>query len=885
MARRAFRNHTSDSRDATQLLERDAALIELDHALEAARSGVGELVLLHGEAGIGKTSLTTAFCVAAEGSLASVSWGACDPLSTPQPMGPLLDIASEAGGRLQRRLTDTASAYDIYRAFLTWLGGGRQPTIAVFEDIHWTDQATLDLLRFVGRRIAQTNAVLIATYRDDLGGEDHPLQLLLGDLASGDAIRRIHLSPLSMDAVGELAAGTGFDPSELHRQTAGNPFYVAEMLQTAPGEVPATIHDAVQARARRLSLDAREVLATSAVVGPAVDLDMLRDLTTASDENIQQCVDAGLLRFTTSGLSFRHEIAREAIYQSLSPLRCRKLHRDVLQYLETRTAGVDDRSRLAHHAEAVGDCEAVLRHAPVAARQASDLHANRESARQFERAIPCADQLPINARIRLLCDYGQVLYRLDRLERSLDVYGQALQLAINDGDRLKEAEISTYMLGPLMNSGRNEDAERASKLAIDILESLPPGPDLARAYHGQANIRMLNRDGRESISWAARAMALAEQFDVTDINILALNTLGSAHLTLNKIEEGQEYLDRSLRLAERHGLDQYASSALVNLGSGLGEYHMFRAASGYLTRSIRFSLDRGFDFSAAYARSWRSLVQLALGRWEEARQDAQQVLEGRHVAVISQITALVALGRLDTRRGVLDERGYLDRALDLASGTDTLQRLAPVRATQAEAAWLAGDLATTRHEAGAVYDMAVEHEHPWFVGELSYWLWKAGEIDHVPAIAAEPYGLQIRGEWRAAADAWSALDCPYETGRALAESKDVYALRQALDIFHRLEARPMAAFATAQLRELGAEAIPRGPRPATRANPANLTSRQLEVLRFVAAGMTNQEIAQHLFISPKTVEHHVSAILKRLNVATRTEAAGWAANLDIDNTT
>jgi DNA-binding CsgD family transcriptional regulator len=216
----------------------------------------------------------------------------------------------------------------------------------------------------------------------------------------------------------------------------------------------------------------------------------------------------------------------------------------------------------------------------------------------------------------------------------------------------------------------------------------------------------------------------------------------------------------------------------------------------------------------------------------------------------------------------------------LAAETGELQRLGPVRAARAEAAWLAGDPEKVQAEAQSIFELAIRHDRPWLVGELAFWLWRIGWLDTAPAGACAPFALQIAGKWSQAAERWQALGCPYEAARALADG-DEPALRQAHAESVRLGAAPAAGMVARRLRELGASDIPRGPRPATRANPAHLTPREMEILALIAEGRRNAEIAEHVYLSPRTVAHHVSAILAKLGVHSRTEAVREAARLGI----
>src|SRR3954451_21540011 len=249
-----------------ELLERDHNLAELDAALTNARNGHGGLVLVGGEAGIGKSTLVQTFWPA-QGGAARILSGACDALSTPRPLGPLVDIARQSNGDLRRLLASGAAREDVFNALLDVIAREATPTILVFEDIHWADEATLDLLRFLPRRLGDLPAVLIATYRDDEIGPSHPLRVVLGDLATAQAIRRIALAPLSAGAVQTLAAGSSLDPETLHQSTRGNPFFVSEMAASGSNGIPQTVRDAILARSARLSRSARAALETAAVIG------------------------------------------------------------------------------------------------------------------------------------------------------------------------------------------------------------------------------------------------------------------------------------------------------------------------------------------------------------------------------------------------------------------------------------------------------------------------------------------------------------------------------------------------------------------------------------------------------------------------------------------
>jgi DNA-binding CsgD family transcriptional regulator len=237
-----------------------------------------------------------------------------------------------------------------------------------------------------------------------------------------------------------------------------------------------------------------------------------------------------------------------------------------------------------------------------------------------------------------------------------------------------------------------------------------------------------------------------------------------------------------------------------------------------------------------------------------------------------RVPALAVLGIAQARRGEPGAWAHLDEALQEAAQAARL-RLMVVHAARAETAFLAGDTQRAGAEAHLGLEIGRRHGSPWVLGELAYWQWRAGSLEPPPDGIAEPFALQLSGDWRAAAERWRELGCPYESARALLDAEDEGALRAAYVALDRLGARAVARMATARLRRAGARAIPRGRRSGSRTNVFGLTPREQEVLRLVADGLTDAEIAARLFLARKTVSHHVSAILAKCGVDSRRAAA------------
>jgi hypothetical protein len=339
------------------LLERDHTLAALIGAVEDAAAGRGSVALVSGGAGIGKTSVVRAFAREAAGR-ARVLLSACDDLMAPRTLGPLRDAALESGGTLGAAFAEGRPVDGVFTAVLAELAAA-PPTALVVEDVHWADDATIDVLGYVARRIEAVPAVVVLTFRDDEVGPSHPLQRLLGALA-GRPVRRLALPPLSRAAVRQLAASTGADADAgaVHRVTGGNPFFVTEVLASPADVVPATVVEAVLARVRRLDPACREALEQLSVVPSRIRFDLAGELLGERIDTLAAAELAGVLEVSAHHLGFRHELARRAIERSLPALARRRLNERVLRALQLGER--PDRASLMHFAVEAGDVETVL---------------------------------------------------------------------------------------------------------------------------------------------------------------------------------------------------------------------------------------------------------------------------------------------------------------------------------------------------------------------------------------------------------------------------------------------------------------------------------------------------------------------------------------------
>lgn len=855
----------------TVLLERDAYLDDLDAALRESVLGSGRIVLVYGEAGIGKTSLVDRFVALRRRGFRTL-WGRCDSLFTPQPLGPLHDVAAQLPSELQQQLQSTANRLAIFGAFLRALHDSPDPTILVFEDVHWADAATLDLLKYLGRRLDGVRALVILTYRDDEIDREHPLWSVLGNLPSS-MVRHLLLPPLSEAAVATLARPVGRAAHGLHALTGGNPFFVTELLASPDETVPVTIREATLARALRLSAPARTVLDLCSVVPDRMDEWLLQAAASPPSALVDECVRTGLLTVERDAVRFRHELARQAVEGALPAACARDLHARILAALVHRGDDCVPLARIVHHAAGAQDGAAVRRYAPAAARHAASLGAHREAADHYDMALRYTEPAEIEERASLLESRAYESYVTGEIEAGVEGRCLALELRRRQGDRAKEGDNLRWLSRLKWFLGRHAEAMQRAKESMQVLETLPPGPELAMAYSNLAQAHMLEDDTREAIEWGTRALDLAERLSLIEVRIHALNNIGTAQLCGGD-QQGWTNLERSLQLALEHDMHEHVCRAYTNLSWNAMIERDYPRAHQYFDAGLSYTMERDLDSWNEYMLGARARAHLERGLWQQATADAETVLQASRVP-IQRISPLLVLGLLRVRRGDPGGEDLLDEARDLALPTSAAMRIGPMAAARAEAAWLRGRNDLCCEEARLGYDMALRKSDARLAGQLAFWLWRAGGAPEVPDRPATPFEHQIRGDWRRAGADWQRLGCPYEEALALADG-DSFARLRSLAILDQLGATRVAALLRRGLRAEGFRQIPRGARPATKRNPAGLTVREMDILRLLAHGLSNRRIAAHLCISAKTVDHHVSAVLAKLDVDSREQAAAQA---------
>lgn len=865
-------NRTTISPVTAALLERDGLLATLREACGEAAAGRGGMLLVSGEAGIGKSSLLHAFVGHAPAGCRTL-WGACDALVTPRPLGPLRDIASLLDGRLAASMDGGATQASIFPAFLEELSGGEDIRIVVFEDVHWADHATIDLIRYLGRRIQRLRVLLVLSFREEELGAEHPLRRALGDLPTA-AVRRLALPALSAAAVERLAREAGRSGAGLFEATAGNPFFVTETLASAAPGVPETVRDAVLARISRLPPASRALLDLASVVPGQLETSVAHAaLPGGAQAALDDCIERGVLVPTAGGVRFRHELARLAVEGMLARARRRECHALVLAALSRESAV--PASRLVHHAAEAGDAERVLALAASAAADAARLGAHQEAAAHFATGLRFADRADEAHRAALYEGWSYETSLCGRIDAEvIDARHRAIELRRRLADTEGEGRNLRWLSRLHWYQGEREAAERYADEALRVLGRIAPGAELAMAYSARSQLFMLTDDTAGAVLWGERAIALAGRLDEVEIRIHALNNVGSA-LLFSGDEAGRAKLEDSLRLALAGGFHEHAARCYTNLGEHAVTFKDFRRGEDYVREGLAFDTAHDLDSWTHYLRGWQAQMRFDQGRFDEAALICTQVLAIARLTSVMRMPAMTVLGRVKVRRGEAGGRALLEEVLALARPTGEPQRILPVALGLAEAAWLEGDFAACLATIAALEPLAGVASNPWHCGELATWRRRCADAGAPVGPVAPPYERELAGLAKEAAADWAGLDCPYQQALALLGGDDG-ALAQAVRIFQGLGAAPAAALARALARRRGVPGLRRGPYAAARANPLGLTRREMDVLALLDEGLSNGQIALRLSRSEHTIEHHVSALLAKLEVKSRLEAVALA---------
>ena len=742
-----------------ELLERGPALAALHSALDEALGGTGRVAAVSGDAGIGKTSLVEAF-VAAATDRARVLAGACDDLLAPRALGPLHDIAHRLGGEVGALLDGAAPAERLYRAVVEALRGA--PTVLVVEDVHWADEATLDWLAHVGRRLAELPVLLVLTFRDD---DPEPMTRIARVLAAlpRRVVVRLPLPLLSPQAVAVLA---GPRARAVYALTGGSPLLVTELLAGGGTEVPLSIRESVLGRLAAAPPGSRAAIDVVALV-PGVTEWWLVEATSGL-EAAEAAMRSGLLVADDAGVRFRHELTRRVVEDALFVPRRRALHRQILhgsggprkrrpgpprppRPVRWRRGG-DPAPRRGGGPERRGR--------PVAPGSRARSSAPRWSTPDCSTSANAPGSwrcLPWRAHLT------------DRTRESLAAVEEAARLWQALGDRRAAGASLARQAEVQWRSGDQAGGLKAARTAVGILEGLDPGPELAMAYGMVAGLSNMSDAYIEGRAWGERAADLARKLGSDAALAFALVQVGVATAD-DDPDAGTAMLLAAHRLADGAGRDDVAALALTFRARAWVYRYRADQAEPALAEALAYADAHEVSAYRQYMLALRAQSLADLGRWEAAEQDARAVLSASDQSGIFAAPALLTLGQLQSRRGEEDAGATLEEAWRWALRAGGIQRVGPTAAARVEHAWLTGDRAAARALAADGFRRVAEIGEPWTTGELACWCVQLGIPVALPGPVAEPYAALLGEDWAAAAIYWEKQGRPYRHALALTAS-------------------------------------------------------------------------------------------------------------------
>ena len=854
------------------LLEREVALRSLHAVLATAGQGRGSVAVVSGEPGIGKSVLLDRFAGLVT-NRARVLVGMCDDLTTPRPLGPFLDIAQQVGGTPPRVPVAGRSPGEVAALVLGELDRTSSPTLLAIEDVHWADQASIDVITLIGRRIAEHPAVLLLTLRP---GELEPADPLRATL---DAVRRsitlhLELAPLSRRAVRQLAGERG---EQIYELSQGNPFFVTELLEHGDAPPARSLATAVLGRVSRLDPTARELLELLCLVPGRVSTQLLDLLDPSWAVTLEQAERRGLLRIDTAHVRFRHELTRDAVGSGLTSGRRRLLHRRIAEALVRLDA---DPAEVVHQAEAAGMTELAASHALPAGLQAAGHGAHREAYTHLRRATRGAEErLGPRERLELYEELARAAWLTGRLEEASSTVTQAIVLARRLDDHACSGRAAALRARLHWFRGDGAAAWRDATDAVHDLEARGPSPELARAYAQAAELSMLCSRTAAASRWGRHAMELADDDDATRTR--ALSAIAGSRLQLDPGAATE--LIEVVELAREAGEVEQVVFSLVTLAYLQQLWLQPATARDHAVRARTCAEEHELDGMAAFIRAFLVWLELREGR-PQAVADLPLPSTTQGPDTTSSMPGLLArmvLAELAVRTGAAGAAERLDEVAAALDRTRELVLIAPVLGLQVEQA-LVDDTPLPRERFSQL--AAIVGPEPLQEGcaaaHVAAWAAVCGVSTGFRGRAPAPLEAMIAGRWQEAAEGFAAVGWRHDRALLLSLLATPEALHESLELARSRGAAPLARRVTQRLRALGLR-VPRGPRSSTQTNPSQLTDRQLEVLHHLRAGRSNADIAASLHLSPRTVEHHVAGILAKLGAASRVEAVARAAERGI----
>jgi DNA-binding CsgD family transcriptional regulator/tetratricopeptide (TPR) repeat protein len=859
-----------------ELIERAEFLNSLQMKFESVVEGEGHCVLLSGEAGIGKTSLIKAFCQEKKKDC-KIYRGTCDALFTPRPLAPVYDIVWQIRGDNN---LDTTNRSVLFSQLFHEIEVQKGTTLIVIEDIHWADEATLDFIKFFVRRISRLHCLFILTYRDNEILDNHPLRNVVGQLPT-DSVSRMELSPLSRQAVEKMARERGYKGEDVFSISGGNPFYVTEILASYSPGVPENIKDSILSVYHRQAEGTKNAWEICSVMPGGLEISRFGKIKATWGAEMDHCFALQIIVIKNNRVIFKHELYRRTIEASLSPFKRIALNKRILELFLDSFEEKGEIERIVHYAKNANENKQVVKYAPIAARQAASVGAHIEASKLFLTAIEYSDGSDLDQMVEFYESYAYECYLTNQIKDAIIYQGKALKIR-QQNNEIEQAGNSLRVLSRLWwFDGNREEAEKYAKQAIEILASQPASKAKAMAYSNMALLRMLSDETFECVEWGKKAIEIAKELKDDEILCHAMNNIGSVLWKVESSKEkGQRMLFESLDIALKNSFHEHAARAYSNIASNYLLHKEFELVRKILEDGINYCEERNLESSKNYKLYLKAKMFFETGDWQQASSILENLLSNSGQLGSVKIAGLALLSTIKIRKGDADTVGYLNEAKRLAIRTKEHSRIIPILIAELEYEWLTGKKKITEEELGLAIGLIQKVDNIILNSEFAFWLQKARKKDLGLSELYEPYKLLKEGKIELAVGFWESAGCPFDKAIALFAGGEED-MKNALLIFQQIGASAVYEKIKMEMRAGGIKKIPRGLRESTKANPAQLTNRELDVLHLLQKGIQNKEIAGALFISPKTADHHISNILFKLDVNSRAKAVTEAVRLGI----
>ena len=862
-----------------ELIEREAALHLLQAKFRDMCAGEGHSVFVSGEAGIGKTSLLKVFCSSLEKGC-PIYRGSCDALFTPRPLSPLYDILLQLGNNAWQKSSGISERTLLFSHFLHELQQQDQPVVIIIEDIHWADEATLDFIKFLARRINQLPCLFMLTYRDNEIDTHHPLRNLLGQLAP-DSFTRLELTPLSKEVVEKMALERGYNGQNVYKISGGNPFYVNEILASYSTGVPDNIRDSILSVFNRQQPIIKQLWEILSVLPTGLETALLGKIDPQYPAATEQSLAAKILLIKEGLITFKHELYRRTIETSLSPLTRLALNKKILDLFLAAFEQQQQPERIIHHAKNANEYELVVQYAPVAAQQAAAVGAHIEASRLYLSAIEYYQGNDKDVLIHFYEAYAYECYLTNRTKEAIIYTGKSLQLWQEKNDTEKTGNCLRFLSRLWWFEGNRKNAENYGQQAVSLLENQASSAVKAMAFSNMSQLKMLSGETADCIAWGEKAIAIASELNNEEILAHALNNVGTVQLKYPATaQKGMQLLQQSLDIALRKGYHEHVARAYTNLGSDTVVTKDYAFALTTLDEGIRYCEERDLDSWTYYMLSWKARLLLETGHWQQAYSIADNLMKNESQPPVVRISALAVVATIGMRRGSELVLPILQESKTRSFEAMELQRIVPAMAALLEYEWINETICIDPADINNTIQLINQSDNFFEKNVFAFWLRKTRKQVLPLAQVYEAYSIHDITSAQRAAKHWKQLGCPYEQALALSEGNEEDK-KNALLMVQALGATPVYERMKLEMRASGIKSIPRGIRKNTRLNSALLTAREVDVLQLLKEGLQNKEIASRLFISAKTVDHHISSILFKLDVNSRTKAVQEAARLQI----